>query len=112
MMSAPPPSRHRGGGALRLSSSSRFPSAHGHTPSYRSYLSRGALLGAFPYDVHLGPVANPPGFSAYWPGYSYDLGSASLASERLGYLDLANNNASLGGPSCPAAREYTAYSCR
>ncbi len=95
----------------KVRTSSRFPSAYGHTPSYRSYLRHGVLAGAFPYDVHLGPVANPPGFSAYWPGYSYDLATppvvvASSSSSRLGYLDLA------GSPRVRPAREYTSYSCR
>ncbi len=93
----------------RASATSRFPSAFGHTPSYRSYLRGGALTGAFPYDTHMGPVTNPPAasFSAYWPGYHYDLAAPALVN-RLGYLDLADSSFS---SSC-GGRKYTSYACR
>ena len=68
-------------------SASRYPSVFGHTPSYRSYLNSPSMSGD-PYPYY-GPPADPPAFSAYWPGNSYNIHTGDCY--RLNYLDLAGN---------------------
>ncbi len=59
-------------------SGSRYPSAFGHTPSYRSYVRGGMDSGPIGYSVSTpGPSTDYSKFSAFNPGNTYDLGLGS-----------------------------------
>ncbi len=62
-------------------SGSRYPSAYGHTPSYRSYVRGGMDSGPIGYNVSTpGPTTDYSKFSAFAPGNIYDVTTPSLGS--------------------------------
>ncbi len=78
-------------------SGSRYPSAYGHTPSYRSYVRGGVDSGPIGYSVSTpGPSTDYSNFSAFSPGNSYDLGTGAAALRPLG-SSLGTDLAGLGG---------------
>jgi len=88
-------------------SGSRYPSAYGHTPSYRSYVRGG--VGASDYTPSssftstrpITALSTDPSFSAYTPGNVYDLGLTSAPAD----LSLG-----LTGSGSSASKKVSSYS--